>query len=401
MREIFDVSVRDNNSPALLGGYRGGVRLLTGGGRSGILGTRHRLMGALTSLFDGAGMPVDTGGLLADATAEAGRGLAPVTAAAVLGGMGARLGLRGGYGLLIGRRPDREQLARWRRPTAGGDPAGEGPGPAGQGPGGGEGPGGRGPSGSAGGPGDRFRNELGQILNRNTGQVLHDQNSDRTLLSTRAHNRLVRYRGYRILNRSGRAAYGATWGLPATVRQGRESQSRFTQDARQQLRVWGNTLGEDGRVYPETARHIARTLREHADDRGGAVPFARRLSTPATPAPTGGQASPRSGRSSPLPAPAGTPVAPPPQQPGGPAASGADARQSGTQGPPPRPVPATPRRPIPNDPGPLLPGSHGVRSSTREEAQRRFEDLLRRTAPEAERRRQMRERPPQDGGEEE
>lgn len=68
------------NSPAALGGYGGGgLRAFTGGGggRFAVLGTRQRLMGALTSVFDGAGMPVDTGRVLADARAEAGRGLAP------------------------------------------------------------------------------------------------------------------------------------------------------------------------------------------------------------------------------------------------------------------------------------------------------------------------------------
>ncbi|MFJ8158475.1 hypothetical protein [Streptomyces sp. NPDC094468] len=381
------------NAPALNGGYLGGIRLLTGGGRYGILGTRHRLMGALTSLFDGSGMPVDTGGLLSDATAEAGRGLAPLTAATVLGGLGARLGLRGGYGLLIGRRPDPERLARWRRATAGGEPGGEGPGP------GGPTPGGAGPSGGAAGPGDRFRNEFGQILSQNTGQVLHDRNTDRTLLSTRAHNRLVRYRGYRILNRTGRAAYGVTWGLPATVRRGREGQSRFTQDARQQVRVWGNTLREDGRVYPDAARHIARTVREHGDDRGGAVPFARRL--PASEAPReGGQNSLAWRDSSSFPAPPGPAAPPPPPQPAGPAAAGPEAWP---EGPPESSTQAayeTRRRPAREGPGSVLPGGHGVRNSTRDEAQRRFNDLLRRTAPDADRLRNRRQRPPQDGEEE-
>ncbi|MFD0507821.1 hypothetical protein ACFQ0G_43785 [Streptomyces chiangmaiensis] len=66
------------NSPAGLGGYGGGLRAFIGrgGGRYGMLGTRHRLMGALSSLVDSAGMPMDTGRILADATAEAGRGLA-------------------------------------------------------------------------------------------------------------------------------------------------------------------------------------------------------------------------------------------------------------------------------------------------------------------------------------
>ncbi|MPY37187.1 hypothetical protein FNH09_40075, partial [Streptomyces adustus] len=115
------------NSPAAMGGYGGGLRAFTsgaGGGRFGLLGTRQRLMGALASLSDGTGMPVDTGGILADATAEARRGLAPLTAAAAVGGLGARLGAKSAYWLLIGRRPDKEQLAKWRKPTADSDPGG-------------------------------------------------------------------------------------------------------------------------------------------------------------------------------------------------------------------------------------------------------------------------------------
>jgi hypothetical protein len=204
------------NSPAALGGYGAGLRTFTGGGgRFALLGTRQRLMGALTSLFDGARMPVDTGRVLADATAEAGRGLAPLTAAAAAGGLGARLGATGAHWLLIGRRPDTEQLAKWQKPTAGGDPGAGGPSDGGDSGSGGAGP--RRPQ----GPPDRYRNEQGQVVDGNTGRVLHDQNTDRTLLSTRAHNRLVRFRGYRILNRGGRAAYGATVALPANARRAR------------------------------------------------------------------------------------------------------------------------------------------------------------------------------------
>ncbi|MET7888450.1 hypothetical protein [Streptomyces avermitilis] len=268
------------NSPAALGGYGGGLRAFTGGGggRFGMLGTRQRLMGALTSLFDGAGMPVDTGRVLADAGAEAGRGLAPLTAAAAVSGAGARLGAKGTHWLLIGRRPDKEQLAKWRKPTADGDPDAGGPsgGPDG-------GSGGGGPR-RPGGPPDRYRDEDGQVVDRRTGQVLHDQNTDRTLLSTRAHNRLVRFRGYRILNRGGRAAYGTTVGLPANVRRARSGKSQYSLDARQQVQVWGNTVREDGRAWADTGRHVSRVLREHTDDSGGPGPFvSRRL--PARPAP--------------------------------------------------------------------------------------------------------------------
>ncbi|MFD1275805.1 hypothetical protein ACFQ51_41920 [Streptomyces kaempferi] len=215
------------NSPARGGGYGGGLRSVTGGGggRFGMLGTRHRLMGALSSLLDGAGMPVDPGRILREATAEAGRGLAPLTAAAAVGGTGVRVGVRGAHWLLIGRRPDREQLAKWRKPTAGGDPGEGGPDLTGGRP---DGVGPRRPS----GPPDRYRNEGGQVIDRNSGKVLHDQGRDRTLLATRAHNRLVRFRGYRILNRGGRVAYGATVGLlPRPVEPGREGRSTRTTHA--------------------------------------------------------------------------------------------------------------------------------------------------------------------------
>ncbi|MER8009713.1 hypothetical protein [Streptomyces sp. NPDC094149] len=307
------------NSPAGTGGYSAGLRAFTGaGGRFGMLGTRQRLMGALTSLVDGAGMPVDTGGILADATAEAGRGLAPLTAAAAVGSLGARLGAKGAHGLLIGRRPDKEQLAKWRKPTADGDPNTGGPARGGDGGSGGTGP--RRP----GGPPDRYRNAEGQVVDHNTGQVLHDQKTDRTLLSTRAHNRLVRFRGYRILNRGGRAAYGATVGLPANVRRARSGGSRYSQDARQQVRVWGNTVREDGRAWGDTGRHVARVIREHTDDSGGTGSFtSRRLPTAATPTATPRPAArpgpAPSGRPSPAPtrpgAPAGGPVATPPLAP--------------------------------------------------------------------------------------
>ncbi|MEU9737214.1 hypothetical protein [Streptomyces sp. NPDC048002] len=296
------------NSPAAIGGYGGSLRAVTGGGgggRFGLLGTRHRLMRALGSFADGAGMPVDTGRMLNDATAEAGRGLAPLTAAAAVGGLGARLGAKGGHWLLIGRRPDREQLAKWRKATADGDPN-TGGGPSG----GSSGPGGTGPLRPA-GPPDRYRNAEGQVVDRNTGQVLHDQNSDRTLLSTRAHNRLVRFRGYRILNRSGRTAYGATVGLPGSVRSGRAAGSRYAQDARQQVRVWGNTLREDSRSWASTSGRLAHLIREHTDDSGGSGPFtSRRLPTATTTTPAPRQASPArpaissQSRGSPAPSPA-------------------------------------------------------------------------------------------------
>ncbi|MFF9410407.1 hypothetical protein ACF1B0_33505 [Streptomyces anandii] len=374
------------NSPAAMGGYGGGLRVFTGGGggRFGMLGTRQRLMGALTSFFDGAGMPVDTGGILADATAEAGRGLAPLTAAAAVGGLGTRLGAKGAHWLLIGRRPDKEQLTKWRKPTDG-DPGAGGPSGGGDGgSGGGAGP--RRPS----GPPDRYRNEQGQVVDRNTGQVLHDQNSDRTLLSTRAHNQLVRFRGYRILNRGGRAAYGATVGLPANVRRARSGGSRYSQDARQQVRVWGNTVREDGRAWANTGRQVARVLRENSDS-GGPGPFAsRRLPTAAAPAATPRPATPARPASSGRPAPA--PARPAPSA-GGPATPPPSAPLPRRDGPAPRPRP--------DAGGPVLPGGGSARNRTRDEARARMQELMRRTAPEAERLRQERaQRRDEDGDDE-
>ncbi|MER5450549.1 hypothetical protein ABT052_37155 [Streptomyces sp. NPDC002766] len=382
------------NSPAAMGGYGGGLRAFTGaGGRFGLLGTRHRLMGALGSLADGAGMPVDTGGLLADATAEAGRGLAPLTAAAAVGGLGARLGGKGAHWLLIGRRPDREQLAKWRKPTADGDPGAGAGGPSGGGdggPGGGAGP--RRPS----GPPDRYRNEQGQVIDRTTGQVLHDQHSDRTLLSTRAHNRLVRLRGYRILNRGGRAAYGATVGLPAGVRRARSGGSRYAQDARQQVRVWGNTVREDGRAWADTGHEVARVLRDNSDS-GGTGPFtSRRLPTAAVPTPSPRGATPA------RPAPSGRPS-------GGRPAAPAPARPAPSAGPPASPSSPAPLprrdgpapRPRPDAGGPVLPGGRSAGNRTREQARTRMQELMRRTAPEAERRRREQPRRPDEDGDDE
>ncbi|MFF3617262.1 hypothetical protein [Streptomyces sp. NPDC002580] len=378
------------NSPAALGGYGGGLRAFTGGGggRFGLLGTRQRLMGALTSLVDGSGMPVDTGRLFADASAEAGRGLAPLTAAAAVSTAGARLGIRGAHWLLIGRRPDRDQLATWRKPTADGDP--NTPGPGGPDGGSGGGPGGSGPR-RPGGPPDRYRNKDGQILDARSGRPMHDQDTDRTLLSTRAHNRLVRFRGYRILHRGGRTAYGATLGLPANIRRTRSGGSRYANDARQQVRVWGNTVREDGRAWADTGRHVSRVLREHTDDSGGPGPFAgRRL--PAAPSPAAAARPPAPARPANSGGSAGASV--PPSAPAGPPGAGAGS----TPGVPPAPAPplragGAPRPAVGGRPqGSALPGVKNARDRTREEAQARMQELLRRTAPEAHRLRQKRER---------
>ncbi|MEV5521955.1 hypothetical protein AB0N43_16000 [Streptomyces pseudogriseolus] len=367
------------NSPAALGG---GLRAFTGGGggRYGMLGTRQRLMSALTSVFDGTGMPVDTGRMLADATAEAGRGLAPLTAAAAVGATGVRLGAKGSHWLLIGRRPDREQLARWRKPTADGDPdAGAAQGGPGDATGG---------SGSAGprrpgGPPDRYRDEDGQVVDGRTGEVLHDQNSDRTLLSTRAHNRLVRFRGYRILHRGGRAAYGATAGLPENVRRLREGHSRYSHDARQQVRVWGNTVREDAQAWAAAGRHVSRTLRENTDDSGGPGPFAGRrlpaVTSSATPGRPDASRRPVAGATPPAARRAATGTA---------GAAARPERRSGAAAATASGAAAA-----------ALPGGSRAGSAAREEARLRMQELMRRTEPEAERLRQERARARDEDGE--
>ncbi|OQR63417.1 hypothetical protein B6E66_13825 [Streptomyces maremycinicus] len=361
------------NSPAVLGGYGGGLRAVTGGGggRFGLLGTRQRLMGALASLFDGAGLPVDTGRVLADAGAEAGRGLAPLTAAAAVGGLAARLGVKGSGWLLIGRRPDHEQLAKWIKPAADGDPGAGGP--PGGGPGGPEGAGPRRP----GGPPDRYRDEDGQIVDRRTGQVLHDQSTHRSLLSTRAHNRLVRLRGYRILHRGGRTVYGATVGLPATVHRARAGGSRYSQDARQQVRVWGNTLREDGRAWADVGRQAARSAPWRSRRLpAGATSVTAARPNPAQPtAPTG---SP-SGRRGPAPA---RPAAPESSAAGTPPPTGAPTSTNPLVGGSARA--ASPARTR----GPAQTGAGTSRSTPREQARARMRDLLRHNGPEDEPRRQ-------------
>ncbi|MFD6549694.1 hypothetical protein [Streptomyces sp. NPDC058398] len=378
------------NSPAAGGGYGGGLRAFTsggGGGRFGLLGTRQRLMGALASLTDGAGMPVDTGGMLADARAEARRGLAPLAAAAAVGGLGTRLGVKGGHWLLIGRRPDREQLAKWRKPTADGGP--QAGGPPGTSPGGSAGGlGGVGPLGS-GGPPDRYRGKDGLIVDRRSGQVLHDQSADRTLLSTRAHNRLVRFRGYRILHRGGRVAYGATAGLPASAVRARSAGSRYAQDARQQVRVWGNTVREDGRAWTDAGRHVAGVVRENSDS-GGRGPFVGRRLPVAVPS-AASTRSPGPARPARSDGSSGSPVPPIPP---------ARASASGIRGTSPAPSAGAPPRqqggalqpPAGSSPsGPALPGIGSAGNAARDEARIRMQELMRRTAPEAERLRHKRE----------
>jgi hypothetical protein len=161
------------------------------------------------------------------------------------------------------------------------------------------------------------------------------------------------------------------------------------------VRVWGNTIREDGQAWADTGRHVSRVLREHTDDSGGPGPFvSRRL--PAGPAtatrPSGSSGSP--GR---------TRLASPPA--GAPGSSTAAAASSRPSVPPPSPTRlggGRPRRPAssaPDSSGPLFPGGGGARSA-RDEARTRFQELMRRTAPNAERLRQERARQSEDGEDE-
>ncbi|WP_331765343.1 hypothetical protein OG747_52815 (plasmid) [Streptomyces sp. NBC_01384] len=366
------------NSPAALGGYGGGLRAFTGGGgRFGMLGTRQRLMGALTSLLDGAGMPVDTGGILADATAEAGRGLAPLTAAAAVGGLGARLGAKGAHWLLIGRRLDKEQLAKWRKPTGVDGEGDTHPGGGNQGQGG---------SLRRGGPPDRYRNDQGKIIDPDSGEILHDQNSDRTLLSTRAHNRLVRLRGYRILHRGGRIVYGSTVGLPANARRAQSGGSRYAQDAGQQRRVWRNTVRQDVRAWARRPQPAPTPVPAPP----ASPSSSRRLPPPPRNNPPGPSPTPPPPAPRPSPTPPPAPAVPPrplaPPRPASPPSPSAPPRPASPPSPSAPPPPA--RRP--GRPNPVVPGN--TSDSTRRQAQARFQELMRRTAADAERLRQQRAR---------
>ncbi|MFF4189076.1 hypothetical protein ACFYZ9_38395 [Streptomyces sp. NPDC001691] len=266
-------------------GFGGGLRSLALTGAHRQLGTRHRLMASLAAMTDGTGMPVDAGRVLADARAEAARGLAPLSLAAT----GVHLGARGAFALLVGRRPADQTLERWRKPTADDAPSRSGPRPGEVGAG----------LSRRRGPADRYRDPDGTIGDRSSGVLLHDQRQHRTLLSSRAHNRLVRLRGYRILHRTGRLAYGSTWGLAENVRRGRGHGVEHAQDVRRQLRVWGNTLREDSRAWTDTGRGVTDRLREQAaeqgGERGGPGPFTGRplRTTPAARPAPGAQHAPQ------------------------------------------------------------------------------------------------------------
>lgn len=241
---------------------------LRGRGRTG-LSTAGLVQGVLGGFTDGSGMPGEPARLLADANAEASRGLAPIGAAVV----GARLAAGGAFSLLVGKKPDEATFAKLRKPTAEGDD------PNAAQNGGGQKQAGSGRLG--GGPKDRYRDDDGTVIDPDTGEVLHDQKTDRTLLSTRAHNRLVRLRGYRLAHRGGRFAYASTMGLPTTVRTTQAGASRATHDTRQQLRVWGNTVRQDRRGWASSAQGAKNLINQAGVQNASAS--SRRLPLPPRP----------------------------------------------------------------------------------------------------------------------
>ncbi|MCX4515930.1 hypothetical protein OHA27_38085 [Streptomyces sp. NBC_01619] len=205
-------------SPGLLGGPSGAHTAL---------GVRHRILGSLAAMTDGAGMPFDPGRLLGEAVAEGRRGLAPLA----LGAAGARLALRGAHSALIGPRPPEEdESVKLLRAIAHGEGGGSD----------GTGPGGKGPL----------------RVNARTGEILHDPGTDRPLLGSRIHARASRFRGYRIASRAVRIGYGATLGLPGNVKAGRRKASEYTEDAQTQLKVAANRVREDAGEWASAGRAI-------------------------------------------------------------------------------------------------------------------------------------------------
>ncbi|MEW2093649.1 hypothetical protein AB0932_25375 [Streptomyces sp. NPDC006682] len=244
---------------AMHSGGQGGI----GGGLLGgtsaaprLLGMRHGLLNTLAAMSDGAGMPIDGGRLLGEAAAEGRRGIAPL----MLGLAGGRLALRGAYGALIGRRPrEEDESVRLLRHIA----HGQHPGPGGTGAPGSSDAAGGGPGGPGGADG-------GMVVNKKTGEVLHDPISDRPLIGARVHRRAMRFRGYRIVGRTARVGYGATVGAPRHIKTGAHKTSEVTQDAQTQLRVVANQVREDAGEWASAGRATAAGI-DHVSQRAAAT----------------------------------------------------------------------------------------------------------------------------------
>lgn len=221
------------------GGWGGGGGML-GGGMSGAhraLGVRHQMLGALSAMSDGTGMPFAPDKLLGTAAAEARRGLAPLA----LGVQAGRLGLRGAHGALIGKRPPQEsEEIRLLRAIAGGGTV---------------------PGASTGQAGANPASDGGLTVNRKTGEILHDPSEDRPLLGSRIHEKASRLRGYRAASTATRFGYGATVALPRNVKSGGRKASEYTRDAQTQLRVAANQVREDAAEWAPVGRATVRATR--------------------------------------------------------------------------------------------------------------------------------------------
>ncbi|MFI1458798.1 hypothetical protein [Streptomyces roseus] len=205
-----------------------------------LTGTGYRSAGLALGLAGGHGTaPFSLGRAVAEARGAVRTGFAPVA-----------LAMRGAHAALIGPKPGT------RHPAAKALEAAR----------------------TQAGSGGAGRAEGEVQVDKWTGEVLHDPATDRPLLSARLHSRASRLRGYRIAHRVGRAAYGATLGLPRTVHTAKGKTSEFTEDARTQLRVSANRIREDaagwqpvvdgtvkaGRAVGQGAVHTGRAVRDTA-----------------------------------------------------------------------------------------------------------------------------------------
>ncbi|MEU4953658.1 hypothetical protein [Streptomyces lavendulae] len=230
------------NGPA--GGGGGGLGRYGGPSAAhSAFGARLRSLGSLASLSDGSGMPMASGRLLGDALAEGRRGIAPLAMAL----RGTHMALRGAHTALIGPRPGRHPAAARLHHAANGWHGGNRPGAGGA-----------------------------MVVDQWTGEVLHAPDTDPPLLGSRVHARASRLRGYRIASRSARLAYGATLGLPRNIGRAQGAASRFTEDARTQLRVASLQVREDGGRWADGGRAV----RDRVDHTGQALATAWQVHDP-------------------------------------------------------------------------------------------------------------------------
>lgn len=209
-------------------------------------GARRTMLGSLAALSEGT---PGAGRLLGDAMAEGRRGLAPVALAA----QGGRLALRGAHAALIGPRPPEEdESVKLLRVIANGN--GTVPGSPGGNPGGGP----------SGGPPPVMH------VNKKTGEILHDPDTDAPLLGPRIHQKASRLRSYRVASRAARVGYGSTLGLPRNVKTGTRKATQFTLDAHTQLRVAANSVREDAGQWASAGRAVSSGV-DHVSQRAVAA----------------------------------------------------------------------------------------------------------------------------------